>query len=302
MAGGAAGVFGGSQNCHGQTLASAASCQISYRFTPAPAGPATGTTSGTVFGQPFSFDYEGRARAYVVSFLISPIGFDFGDVPQGTASPQQVVTVTNVNVVPLMINMAGGAAGSFGGSQNCQGQTLAPGASCQIFDRFTPNALGPAVGSTAGTVNGLPFAFDFLGNGIRRFLITPIGFDFGEVAVGAMSPNQIVNVTNASAAAATVDMAGGAAGVFGGSQTCQGQTLAPGASCQIFYRFAPVTGGPTTGTTSGTVNGQPFNFDFEGFAVPEPTGQAVSAAALTALGALASRRRGRAARRRLTRG
>ena len=227
------------------------------------------------------------------SFLISPIGFDFGDVPMNAGSPQQAVTVTNVNVVPLVVNMAGGAAGLFGGSQNCQGKTLAPGASCQIFYRFTPNALGPVVGSAAGTVNGLPFAFDFQGNGIRRFLISPIGFDFGEVAVGAMSQSQTVNVTNASSAAVTVNMAGGAAGVFGGSQNCQGQTLAPGASCQIFYRFAPVTGGPATGASSGSVNGQPFVFDFEGVAVPEPTGPTVSMVGLAAIGVLAYRRRGR---------
>jgi hypothetical protein len=66
-------------------------------------------------------------------------------------------------------------------------------------------------------------------------------------------------------------MAGGAAGVFGGVQNCQGNTLSPGQSCQISYAFSPTAGGPVTGSTSGTINGQPFGFSFQGVGLGDST-------------------------------
>jgi putative transposon-encoded protein len=206
------------------------------------------------------------------TFLISPTSFDFGDVHVGTTSPEQVVTITNVSPVDVVVSIAGGAAGQFGGSQNCQSQTLSPGESCQIFYAFTPSAVGPATGSTNGNFNGQSFSFTFAGNGIRRFRISPTAFDFGDVSVGTSSAQQMVNVTNVSSTSAVVSMAGGAAGLFGGVQNCQGVTLTAGASCQIFYRFSPTTVGPATGTTGGSINGQSFALAFKGTGVRAETG------------------------------
>jgi len=206
------------------------------------------------------------------TFVISPTSFDFGDVPVGTTAAQQTVNVTNVSGVPVVVSIAGGAAGPFGGSQNCQGNTLNPGQSCQIFYTFTPPALGVTPGSTSGNINGQNFSFTFTGNGIRRFRISPTAFDFGDVAIGTPAPQQVVNVTNVSTAPVVVSIAGGAAGLFGGSQNCQGNTLNAGQSCQIFYTFTPTAVGPATGATSGNINGQPFSFAFAGTGVSSETG------------------------------
>ena len=165
--------------------------------------------------------------------------------------------------------MAGGAAGDFGGFQDCQGKTLAPGDSCHITYQFTPPSAGPDSGSTSGSINGQPFAFAFSGTGVApKFLITPTRFDFGEVVLGQTSPNQQVAVTNVGLASVDVSMAGGAAGVFGGFQDCQGKTLAVGDTCHISYQFTPSVLGPVTGSTSGSVNGQSFAFDFNGIGMP----------------------------------
>ncbi len=283
-AGGAAGEFGGSQNCQGTTLAPGASCQMFYAFSPTVAGARTGSTSGSWNGQPFSLTFKGNASP--PQFLITPTSFDFGDVPLGSAAKPQTVTVKNTSSASVVMSGAGGAAGAFGGSQNCQGTTLAPGASCQIFYAFTPTALGLASGSTSGSWNGQPFAFTFKGAGIDRFLITPTGFDFGDVPYQTPSPSQTVTVTNRGTVGVVMSGAGGAAGAFGGSQNCQGNTLAAGASCQIFYAFTPSTTGVNTGSTSGSWNGQPFAFTFKGTGLlanaPVPPGAPQSASATTA--------------------
>ena len=205
------------------------------------------------------------------TFVISPTSFDFGDVHLGTASASQSATVTNVSSTPVVVSMAGGGAGQFGGVQNCQSQTLNPGQSCQISYTFTPSVLGPTSGSTGGSINGQSFSFTFVGNGIRRFRISPTSFDFGDVVVGTSAPEQIVTVTNVSTTSAVISMAGGGAGLFGGVQNCQGQTLTAGQSCQIFYRFSPTALGPVTGSTGGSINGQSFALTFKGTGVRAET-------------------------------
>ncbi|HMM83882.1 choice-of-anchor D domain-containing protein [Azohydromonas sp.] len=264
LAGGAAGVFGGVQNCQGVTLASGASCQVDYRFTPTTLGPVSGVTSLDVNGQLATFAFEGNG---VAAFRISPLSFDFGHVAVGGTSSKQTVTITNVSGSPQLLSLAGGAAGVFGGVQNCQGVTLAPGASCQVDYEFKPAVTGAVTGSTSLEVNGQPASFSFKGfggSGGPVFSISPLEFDFGNVSLGASSPKQTVTITNVSGTPQTLNLAGGAAGVFGGVQNCQGVTLAPGASCQVDYAFSPTQYGPASGTTTLEVNGQPATFSFKG--------------------------------------
>ena len=64
-----------------------------YQFTPTALGAATGSTGGNWNGQSFSFTFTGIGTP---QFRISPTAFDFGDVPVGTTSAQQLVTITNL--------------------------------------------------------------------------------------------------------------------------------------------------------------------------------------------------------------
>src|SRR5690349_7249847 len=68
----------------------------------------------------------GASHTTQTQFLITPTRLEFGDVKVGQTSPNQQVTVTNVTSSPLVVSMAGGAAGDFGGFQDCQGKTLQP--------------------------------------------------------------------------------------------------------------------------------------------------------------------------------
>jgi hypothetical protein len=267
MAGGAAGPFGGVQDCQGRTLEPGEGCRITYTFSPTTAGVVEATTSGNVNGQPFAFSLRGEGAT--PSFRITPTGLDFGEVVVGS-SLQQSVEVVNLGPEPVAISMVGGAAGPFGGVQNCQGFTLDPGESCQITYTFSPTDPGEVEAATSGNVNGQPFAFSLRGVGIATegdrtapYRISPTALDFGELQVGG-SLQQSVDVVNVSGEPIEVSMAGGAAGPFGGVQDCQGRTLDPGEGCRITYTFSPTTPGVVEATTSGNVNGQSFTFSLRG--------------------------------------
>jgi hypothetical protein len=266
--GGGGGLFGGSQDCQGLTIAAGASCHMYYAFTPTVAGPQTGSTSGTWNGQPFSFAFSGNGTSTAAPpskpFLITPTSLDFGDTPLNAPSAQQVVTVTNVSGAPIVMSGAGGAAGAFGGSQDCQGLTIAAGDSCHMYYQFTPTGLGAQTGSASGNWNGQTFSLNFTGNGVSRFLVTPTAFDFGEVPVGTTSAQQVVTITNMGSTPAVMSGAGGAGGAFGGSQDCQGVTIAAGASCHMYYQFSPTAPGLQAGSASGSWNGQAFSLAFTG--------------------------------------
>ena len=206
-----------------------------------------------------------RARASSPPlFLITPKALDFGYVPLGSTAPQQVVTIKNVSGEPQVMSGSGGGAGVFGGAQNCEGQTLAPGKTCRMFYAFTPTALGAVHGSTNGSWNGQGFSLTFKGTGIPGLLITPTSLVFGDVKVGTTSHEQTITVRNMSNKPAVMSGSGGGAGVFGGAQNCQGQTIQPGKSCQMFYAFSPTAVGAVHGTTNGSWNGQPFSLTFSG--------------------------------------
>ncbi|MBF9034056.1 choice-of-anchor D domain-containing protein [Rhodobacterales bacterium HKCCE2091] len=101
-------------------------------------------------------------------------------------------------------------------------------------------------------------------------LVTPTSLNFGTGYTGATSPAQTVSITNTGAAPITPSYAGGAptSGNFLASQNCAGVTLAPWASCQFFYAFAPTTTGAVTDSSNFTIDGTPYSVALQGFAVP----------------------------------
>jgi hypothetical protein len=197
-------------------------------------------------------------------FLITPRALAFGYVPVGSTTAEQTITVTNVSGVSQVMSGSGGGAGIFGGVQNCEGITLAPGKSCQMFYAFSPNTVGSASGSTNGTWNGQAFSLQFSGFGTPQFLITPTSLAFGRVKVGQTSAQQSIEVENLANKPVVMSGTGGGAGVFGGVQNCEGQTLNPGQACQLFYAFTPTKVGTVHGSTNGTWNGQAFALTFVG--------------------------------------
>jgi Abnormal spindle-like microcephaly-assoc'd, ASPM-SPD-2-Hydin len=276
--GGAGSLFNGSggvggTSCGGnpKVLAAGATCFFEYGFTPTALGPATGSTSFslTVVG-------SGASRSFPLSFsgngmfplLLSPTRFDFSNVAIGQGSPGQRIVVTNTTASSISFTAAGGSAGSTfnGGSgvggTSCGGspKVLAAGASCFFEYGFVPSALGEVSGSTGIglTVGSVTRSFGsadltFKGNGIFPLLLSPLKFDFGDVAVGSTSADQSIVVSNVTNATTAFTAAGGSGGaLFSGGTSCGGnpKSLAIGTSCSFNYSFAPKAIGPVAGGTT----------------------------------------------------
>src|SRR5450631_2345944 len=81
------------------------------------------------------------AAAAAVDHLITPTGFDSGDVPLNNPSAAQQVRVTNISGATLMPVLTGGNAGVFGGTDHCSHIKLPNGASCTLSYQFTPTGI-----------------------------------------------------------------------------------------------------------------------------------------------------------------
>jgi len=261
LAGGAPGDanFSAVTNCSGATLASGASCTVSYWFTPQTVGPHSASTSFTVNGQSSgAISLSGTAT---LGFSISPTTLAFPTTVVGDTSPGINVVVTNLASSPQVVSMAGGAPGdaNFSAVQACSGVTLAAGASCNVTYSFEPQTVGPHSATTSFTINGQSSGtISLSGTATPGFSIAPTTIAFPTTTVGNSSAGIDVVVTNLATSPQVLTMAGGAPGDpnFSAVQACSGVTLAAGASCVVTYTFVPQTAGAHFATTSFTINGQ----------------------------------------------
>ena len=180
---GAMAPFAYSGNCPGITLASGASCTYTYTFLPTTLG-ARATPAGTEFvvnGQatPISLQGTGVASIPPGSLLVTPSAFDFGDVPIGSTSVPQAVTVTNPTGAAIALNLSGGGTGAapFNTFQGDCGASLAAGSTCTLRNfSFSPIATGSQTDGAAIQVNGVSYTFSVSGIGINagQSLIAPV--------------------------------------------------------------------------------------------------------------------------------
>jgi hypothetical protein len=162
--------FGAFQNCAGG-VAPGASCQYTFTFEPTAVGVSSSTSNSSTNAGPFVIRLTGEGVG--PKLWVTPLELDFGDVPVGTTSPPQIVTITNVGLATLT-NFAGGAPfdPQFGAFQNCAGG-VAPGASCQYTFTFEPTAVGAANTTSNSSTNAGPFVIALRGRGSP----TPVSAD-----------------------------------------------------------------------------------------------------------------------------
>ncbi|HLX69694.1 MAG TPA: DUF3443 family protein [Verrucomicrobiae bacterium] len=138
------GDFGQTNTC-GTGIAAGGSCTISVTFTPTATGTRTGaiTITDNASGSPHSIGLTGTGT----SINVSPASLTFSDVPVGSPSTAQPVTLSNTSNSALAISSVAITAGSSYFSQtNTCGSSVAAAGSCKINVVFTP--------SSTGTVNG----------------------------------------------------------------------------------------------------------------------------------------------------
>ena len=245
-------------------LAPGASCSFEVGLSPAsngaksaavavaalPGGPATATLSGT-----------GAAPA---KLTIAPTNHDFGTHATGTTSPAQTFTVTNTGGVPsgtISTRLKDAEPDQFSKSaDNCDGHTLAPGASCTVDAAFAPAAVVGTHDATieaAATPGGTATAALSGTVAPAQLTIAPTSRNFGTVLLGSTSSPTTFTVTNTGGVPSgniTTALGGANSDQFTKSaDNCNTVSLNAGASCTLGVAFSPLSSA-TSGAKNATVS------------------------------------------------
>jgi phospholipase C/archaellum component FlaF (FlaF/FlaG flagellin family) len=232
------------------------SCVVTVTFAPAKTGLISGMLEvfdSEIGTSQFNISLSGTGLAAPIVSLL-PNALSFGDQEVGTTSGAGIVTVTNTGSATLNITSTT-VSGDYAQSNNC-GDTLAPGANCQITVTFTPTTAGLQNGTLSITddAGGSPQTASLSGTGTAPgALLSPTALAFESTEIGSSSLPQIVTLTNdgtADLAIASVDISGD----YFQTNTC-GTLLPPGANCTISVVLSPTVAGLRTGSLSVTDNG-----------------------------------------------
>ncbi|HEY6272419.1 MAG TPA: choice-of-anchor D domain-containing protein [Terriglobales bacterium] len=239
-------------------------CTITVTFTPAAAGPRTGTLT-LVDGDsssPQTVSLTGVGTEVSTSSTL----IRFGTVTVGSTGPSKSATFTNLGRSGLSItNIA--VTGDYSQTNNCPG-SLGAGASCQVTVTFKPTAAGTRYGALTVTDSDGSGRQVVNLTGIGTLLsLTPSTLNFGSVAVGSAQmgtatlqnfSDSTINIMGTSVTSTVDGMVAGLKAVFTelntldfslASSTC-GSTLGAGASCSFTISFTP--------TMTGSLSGQLF--------------------------------------------
>lgn len=252
--------------CAGMTLAPAATCMISVRFSPTQIGSLTGTLTASAGTATASATLEGRG-VEDAGLSISPTPFDFGPTAVGTPTAATTFTVRNTGDEPsgtISITLGGAHAAQFTlGADTCNGMTLGADASCTVEVTYSPSVPGSHAASLQATASpGSTATASLTGSAAQpaTLRLTPGVQDFGTVVEGSPSSDVEFLLSNPGGVPTEI-----VAHTFGGTDasefsiatsTCSGAPLLAGATCRIVVRFtagAPGDKEATLDVTAGTL-------------------------------------------------
>ena len=227
--------FAQTNNC-GATLAGGSTCTLSLTFSPTAvqSSSSTITVTDSASNSPQTIAVSGVGIAPV---NYTPKTIPFPNQPVNSTSAASVVTVTNVQNVPLSITGISAPA-PFATTNNC-GTSLASGQSCTVNVTFAPTAAKYYTGTLAITDSSVtsPHTVALSGNGYLPVVTSPTQISFPNQATGTTSSGYTVTLTNKQPV--TLNIANiAAAAPFSQTNNC-GTTLASGASCTVTVTFAP---------------------------------------------------------------
>jgi len=198
---------------------------------------------------------------------VTPLTLSFGDVPVGTTSAPQTVTVKNDgrtdDLVINTITITTGAASLFQKTADgCSNTTLQPGQSCTVSVTLSPLSTGVKSSKLSIPSNDPdenPVLVTLTGKGTSGaglapdIAVSPPALDFGNITVNATSPAQVITVQNEAAATANLTIKTITISTQQFQRTvdgCTNVTLVPGASCTISVVFKPTSTGAKSATLS----------------------------------------------------
>lgn len=246
------------------------------------AGPAAGTLS-QIIGSPtgtnvFSISLGGTVIATTDLFTVSgrlagplmasPTSIDFSGQPQGTPSAPRTVTITNVYSTSLTVSgltFTGTNAADFSVTNDtCTGVPLAQDQTCTVNVVFTPSTTSVEQGQLQATHNGpfrSPLNVDLKGTGTTAgsapvVTLSASSLAFPNTRVRMQSAGKTINVSNIGNAPllAAVSIINADPNSFNPAadqfvkqtDTCNGISVAAGASCSVTVVFSPTVAGSST--------------------------------------------------------
>ncbi len=215
------------------------------------------TTSGSFLTAYAGGPYDAFVTKYTATAMpvaaLSPSSYDFGNLPVGTTSSPEAITLTNNGNTALAISSVT-ASGDFTPTNTC-GSSVAAGSSCTISITFSPSATGSRPGSITITDNASPPSqtITLTGTGTAPLVsLSATTLNFTAQAVGTSSSPQAVTLTNTGSATLTLTSIA-SSGDFSQTNTC-GSSVAAGANCAINITFSPMGTGSRNGSISLTDN------------------------------------------------
>jgi hypothetical protein len=246
---GVSGDFAETDDCAGESIDYGASCTIRVTFSPTRTGQRTGqiTIQGNISGGNISIALVGTGvTAPLVN--VQPASINFGNVPTGTVSPAQQVTVENAGTVAVSISSVNVTGAFVLASNTCGTTALAPNADCQMTVKFAPLSAGAASGTLTLVDQAGTQRVQLSGTGTAppTDTLSLKSLTFPGTIIGVTSAAQTVTLTNSGGNPLT-SIAVSVSGPFQQSNNCTTQ-LAGNASCAISVTYLPTAAGPQTGT------------------------------------------------------
>ena len=194
-----------------------------------------------------SLETPGQAK-----LSLSPGTYDFGDVPI-EQSGRYTFNLSNVGDKAAYLSFSSLSA-PFSLTHDCPAWLSASGA-CSFAVEFAPGATGKVSASLTinGGIGAQHAGLSLSGTGLPRapdpaaLTASPGVLEF-EPTFTTLTRNATLTLTNTGESTAQLQLPFGASGPFSVASTTCAVTLAPGASCQVGYRFAPQAAGPVEAT------------------------------------------------------
>ena len=275
------GAQGGSDGCSGVTVAVGSRCTVYVAYTPATAVASTGSitvpvTYSNATTASFTVNLAGTGVAVVDSSQLTPTAITFTDQAVGAvygagADATQIITLDNTGNLPITLGTLKGTdvvvgttttgdfstSGTFGGSDGCSGQQVAPRSGCQVTIAFTPAATGTKSGSIVFPVTYVDKTTASLtatvtGKGIAAsstVVVTPTVGQFDAQIVGTTSTNNLtITVSNTGNQPVKIATSTLTSSFSFAGDNCSGTTLGINSTCTITVAFSPTTTGAVSGT------------------------------------------------------
>jgi hypothetical protein len=188
------------------------------------------------------------------AFRVTPLSVDFGDVAVGETAGPSIVTVTNAQATPLVIQVGpleGASAADFEmDPTDCTEAPVPAGGSCGISATFTPTSAEAKQATFAILAGSERVVVRLSGAGLGPVpVVAPLTRDFGGVTLGASKvlTFRLSNEGTQDAEFGSITIAGSGFSLPSADR-CGNRRFAPGESCLLEVAFAPTVLGAHFGT------------------------------------------------------